>query len=109
MIRIEVSKLVSLGRFPSSQSVSSAAITRQEQLLRAIVPPVTDEEARELVRLFGPDDYFGAAWTVVHLIETAPHWPLWDCLSDTSNEWIGRLKQRIANRSVSGTAPLSPP
>jgi hypothetical protein len=46
---------------------------RQEELLRSIVSPVTDDEARALITLLGPDDYFGGAWTVVHLFESAPH------------------------------------
>jgi hypothetical protein len=58
---------------------------------------VSNDDARVLVRLFGPDDCFGLAWTLVHLIETAPNWPLEDCLVVTENEWIKVLKQRLAN------------
>jgi len=97
MIRREISDLSGLGSFPSSRDVVPEVITKQEELLRSIVPPVTDEEARQLIKLFGPDDYYGGAWTVLHLVETAPHWPLWDCLANTSNEWIARLRERAAN------------
>ncbi|MDB6032726.1 MAG: hypothetical protein JWM16_3064, partial [Verrucomicrobiales bacterium] len=33
-----------------------------------------------LVKVFGPDDYYGLAWSLLHLIESAPGWPLADCL-----------------------------
>lgn len=98
MIRPEISELVKLGRFPASQDVVLSVMERQEQLLGSIVPPVSDDEARELIKLFGSDDYFGGAWTVLHLIESAPNWPLDDCLVDDSNEWIARLRLRLERR-----------
>ena len=70
-------------------------LEKQEDLLRRIAPPLTDDEARLLVTIFGPDDYFGAAWTVLHLVESAPGWPLYDCLANVSNEWIARLQKRV--------------
>ena len=69
-------------------------IQQQERLLASIRPPVSDDEARELLKVFGPDDYFGLAWTVLHLVEGAPNWPLEDCLSGSSNEWIVTLRER---------------
>lgn len=98
MIRPEIIELVKLGSFPSSRNVQPVVIERQEQLLRGIAPPISDAEACELVKLFGPDDYFGLAWTVLHLIEASPNWPLTACLSDSSNEWIVRLKERITRK-----------
>jgi hypothetical protein len=103
MIRPEVQELVSLGPFPASSEADEDLIQRQEDLLRSIKPPVSDEEAKQLVQLFGPDDYFGGAWTVVHLIETAPHWPISECLTDTSNEWIVHLRE-AAKRGRIGTS-----
>jgi hypothetical protein len=52
------------------------------------------DEAKALVELFGADDCFGLAWTLLHVIETAPGWPILDALGDTENQWIARLKQR---------------
>ena len=56
--------------------------------------PISDDDARALVKLFGPDDSFGLAWTLLHLIENAPGWPLDDALSESGNEWIDRLRTR---------------
>ena len=101
MIRDQIRELVQLGRFPASQEVVPGIVSRQEALLRLIVPPITDDEARELVTLFGPDDYFGIAWTLLHLVETASHWPLEECLVDETNEWIIRLRKRVDRGRVS--------
>ena len=65
-----------------------------QRLLNAISQPVSDEEAEALARLFGPDDCFGLAWTLVHLIESAPGWPLVDRLPAIDNEWIVLLRDR---------------
>lgn len=47
-------------------------VDRREGRLRAISGPVTPEEAAALATCFGPDDCYGVAWTLLHLIETAP-------------------------------------
>ena len=57
--------------------------------------PVTDDEAALLIRCFGPDDCFGLAWTLLHLIETAPgRLPLKAEPSPAENEWVRRLWDR---------------
>jgi hypothetical protein len=58
---------------------------------------LSDEEARILVGLFGPDDCFGLEWSLVGLVETAPGWLLADCNENTDNEWIQLLRQRVNN------------
>jgi hypothetical protein len=102
MIRHEIQQLAKLGAFPASTKVDLKIIAVQEKLIRAVKPPITDEEAKELVKLFGPDDYFGAAWTVLHLVERAPGWPLEECLVGEPNEWIVRLKARCQRKEERG-------
>jgi hypothetical protein len=97
MVRPEITELIQLGAFPASKDAVTEVIEHQEQLLRKIATPVSNDEARQLITLFGPDDYFGGAWTLLHIVETAPHWPLMDCLTDDSNEWILLLKKRCEN------------
>ncbi len=92
-----IRKLTRFGPFPPSEEAEYAIISKQHELLQHIASPLTDDEARELVKLFGPDEYFGGAWTILHLIETAPHWPLADCLVNESNEWVSRLIRRARN------------
>ena len=41
-------------------------------MLESVAKPVTDDEAAALAQLFGPGDCFGLAWTLVHLVESAP-------------------------------------
>lgn len=95
MLRTEIRQLMTLGRFPAESTVNQETIQQQQVLLEAIQPPVSNDEACELAALFGDDDYFGLAWTLLHLIETAPQWPLEECLEKASSEWKQRLKARV--------------
>jgi hypothetical protein len=47
-------------------------LQRREDLLALIEPPLTREEAMAMLQCFGTDDAFGLAWSVLHLIESAP-------------------------------------
>ena len=87
-----------LGRFPASKGADLALLETQQKLLDSITPPVSDEEARKLVKVFGPDDYYGLAWTVLHLAEKAPDWPSEDCLTDTENQWVTTLRNRVLKK-----------
>jgi hypothetical protein len=104
-MREEIEELANMGPLPSCEVAMQPdhfeIVRRYTLLIGSIRKPVTDEEARVLAGLFGPDDCFGLEETLVHLIETAPGWPLWDCLEDTSNEWIQTLKQRLENAGFS--------
>jgi hypothetical protein len=91
-MREQVNELLKLGPLPSSEA-SAETIGRYQELLSSITPPVTNEEARHLTSLFGPDDCYGLAWTLVHLIESAPNWPVEEYL-EGENEWIGILRDR---------------
>ncbi len=102
MIRSEIQQLVALGSFPASQQVNLEVIRRQQELLNLIRPPISDEEAERLLALFGPDDYFGLAWSVLHLVESSPSWPIHELLTNCANEWIARLKER-ARKGTSTT------
>jgi hypothetical protein len=103
-MRQEVIELARLGPLPASEwflkEKQLELINTYEKLITSIQKPVTDEEARALVRVFGSDDAFGLVWTLVALVETAPGWPLADCLEDTDNEWIQMLKQRLKNAGI---------
>jgi hypothetical protein len=96
-MRPEVLELAKLGPFPSDKEADVATVNRFQVLVESIQKPVTNEEARALIKLFGPDDFFELVWPLIHLIETAPGWSLEDCLMDTNNEWIERLKRRVEN------------
>lgn len=85
-----------VARHPDKQKL----VERYGMLVAAIRKPISDDEARVLVRLFGPDDCFGIEEALVRIIETAPGWPLWDTLSDADNEWIQMLRERLANAGI---------
>jgi hypothetical protein len=93
-IRDEVREFHRFGPLPSEQDESEDAdekIQEAERLLHSIAPPVTDEEARMLVESFGEDNCFGLAWTLLHLIETAPSPMVTAEPSEGANPWVERL------------------
>ena len=98
-IRDEVREFCSLGPLPSEQddSVSDEHFEETERLLHAINSPVTDEEAQRLVESFGDDNCFGMAWTLLHLVETAPSPVVTSEPPAGSNMWIQNLWIRYQN------------
>jgi hypothetical protein len=89
-----IATLVGLGPLPSSAAANVSTMQAFEDQLSRVETPITDEEVCALVKLFGPDDYFGLAWTLLHLIETAPGWPVESALVGLEGEWIDRLRER---------------
>ena len=101
VLRPEVQSLMELGPLPSSQRTLKQGLDniliRYEELILSIQKPVTDAEARALTSVFGEDDAFGLAWALISLVESAPSWPLRDCLpANAGNQWIALLRERAA-------------
>jgi hypothetical protein len=93
-IRQVVTEFVALGPLPDSQA-SEEKIAEHQRLLTKIRRPISDEEAKLLIGCFGPDDCYGLAWTLLHLIESAPSGiPLAEGPTESENEWIKRLWAR---------------
>ena len=88
-------ELIMIGPLPTSEA-SIAEIQRWQELLEQITRPLTDDEAIALADLFPDQDdsCFGLAWTMIHLIETAPHRPI-QCNGNSTNPWIGRLRDAV--------------
>lgn len=94
-IRPEVQELLNLGAFPPSSAADEKDVARRASLLQAISPPVSVSEAAALLSCFGPDETFGLAWELVHLIETAPGGvPIAAKPPASANEWVARLWDR---------------
>jgi hypothetical protein len=93
-VRPEISEFAALGPLPGS-SASEELIAKYERCLARISGPVSDDEATLLVHSFGPDDCYGLAWTLLHLIESAPGGtPLKEQPASGANEWLQRLWAR---------------
>ena len=65
-----------------------------ELALSLVESPVSDVEAKALVNLFGSDECFGLAWTLLHLIESSLSWPIHDALDGMRGDWVDRLRER---------------
>jgi len=106
-MRPEIISLVRLGAFPSSGICDVNLVKEFQTIIESIKKPVTDDEAMALVGVFGPDDFFGVVWTLIHLIESAPGWPLEEALQNEDNEWIRLLKQRVENAKRTPDRPAT--
>ncbi|MEV0040090.1 hypothetical protein [Streptomyces sp. NPDC050804] len=96
-MRPEVQAFVHAGPLPDGDA-DEEEIDRRVEQLHAICGPVTTEEAKALVPCFGPDDCYGAVWTLLHLIETGPNPVLTTQPDPDGNEW----HHRLYNRAVFG-------
>ncbi|WP_234467953.1 MULTISPECIES: hypothetical protein [unclassified Streptomyces] len=92
-MRPEVRTFLVDGPLPD-QDASEEEIERRDRQLAAIPKPVTAEEALALVSCFGPDDCYGVAWTLLHLIETGPNPVLTTRPARDADEWHRRLYDR---------------
>jgi hypothetical protein len=97
-IREPIRELLRLGPFPRETSTTPDQVRDYQGLLEQVSPPLNDQEAKELLSVFGEDDYFGLAWTLLHLIETAPSGPISSPPDPADNEWARRLWVRATNR-----------
>jgi hypothetical protein len=95
-IRGEVQELITAGGLPS-EDASYDEIATAQRLLDGIVAPVPNEEAQALATAFGPDNCYGPAWTLLHLIETAPGAAVASYPTDSANWWIEQLNARAEN------------
>ncbi len=97
-MRPEVQAFIADGQLPDWDTDDEEAVDRRHGQLEAIPRPVTATEAAALAACFGPDDCFGVAWTLLHLIETAPG-PTPDIPRPgaDANDWHHVLWQRWGN------------
>jgi hypothetical protein len=71
-MQTEIERLVEFGPLPSEHGATVEQVQQIETLLSGVTKPLSNEEARALVTLFGIDGCFGLASTILHLVETAP-------------------------------------
>ena len=70
-MRRPIVDLLELGPFPAERDAQLDEIEARETLVRQLVLPATEEEARAVIGLFGSDSLFGLAWALLHFIESA--------------------------------------
>jgi hypothetical protein len=90
-MRAEIERLLAVGPLPLESDAEVAKLEEFQRALESITAPVTTKEAEKLMTLFGSDDGFGLAWTLLHLIETAPELPIKAQPPSDANEWVRRL------------------
>lgn len=56
-MRDEITKLIQLGPFPNETSVTPEIVDQYAELIDVISPPVSLDEAKSLLTLFGTDTF----------------------------------------------------
>ncbi|GAA2102468.1 hypothetical protein GCM10009759_37010 [Kitasatospora saccharophila] len=95
-MRPEVRAFAADGPLPDWDT-EEAEIDRRAGQIEAIPRPVTVGEAAALADCFGPDDCYGVAWTLLHLIETGPGPAVTVRPDPATDEWRHRLWRRAVN------------
>jgi hypothetical protein len=94
-MRPEFETLVALGRIPVDAQLDEQTARRFTEAIDGLSSPPTAEEAAALLDILPIDEStsFGLAWSLVHVIESSPDWPLGSALNDRS-WWVTTLRQR---------------
>lgn len=107
-MRDAVTGLVAMGRLPDETLAELSDIDRRSHLLDEIarVQP-SRAEIVALLDVFPADDIecLGLSWTLVHIIESRPDWPLWDALDARTGWWIDLLRLRLGNGRITRQSP----
>ncbi|RPD44696.1 hypothetical protein DNI29_21450 [Hymenobacter sediminis] len=98
-MRKEVLELSQLGPLPNEdQDIADGVLEHYEELLHRIQPPITRDEAEQLIKLFPATACFGLEWTLLHIIESTPDWPILSIIElCPSVEWKQQILDRISN------------
>ncbi|RZK27877.1 MAG: hypothetical protein EOO63_12455 [Hymenobacter sp.] len=96
-VRKEIEALYQLGRLPDdSEDIGDGVLERYEALLGEIKSLSSPEEAEKIIALFPQTSCFGLEWTLLHLLETTPGWPIIAVIEQCpSPEWKQRMLARI--------------
>jgi hypothetical protein len=92
-----VERLVSLGPFPAEKDATEAEVELRQALIQEVGAPISDLEATALLSLLGDDDFFGLAWSIVTIVESAPGWPFWEEILRLPPEWRRMLSDAATN------------
>jgi hypothetical protein len=93
-VRPEVLHFAALGPLPESSVATEDDLNHRAAILVAIKPPLNRDEADILLTCFGPDECFGMAWTLLHLLETTPGGAVLALPAHDANEWVRLLWDR---------------
>lgn len=97
-VRQAIAELGKLGKLPedaNDDDISDDIISKYESLLTSIAPPITDEEAKVLIKIMPDDSCYGSEWTILHLLETVPHWSKEIIELSDSKRWKQRMLDRL--------------
>ena len=89
-----VDELVKMGRLPSSDQADEGYLESFQALLGEVDGDLDKCDSIRLLQLLGPDDCFGLAWSIVHIVENCSEWPFLFEIPDIDPGWMSVLEER---------------
>ena len=98
IIRPELTALRDFGVSLSASRLDDEKLAKAEMLLNSLDEQevLNADELAILVSLFGEDDCYGLAWTMIHIIEKSPMWLPSEFPLITGNRWHNLLLERAS-------------
>lgn len=101
-IRLAVALVAGLAPLPPEDDCSDELIMEMDAAIKAMPMQLNDEEALALLDVLSTPDrasYYGAMWTLIHAVETAPGWPL-AAMWTRQGPWLDTLRTRARNAGI---------
>ena len=98
MVQKAVRELCAIGA-KLTENLDAEQLAAATKSINTLVQPLGSDDIRALIPLLPQDGdtAFGLNWSVLHAVEAAPDWPLWDTLRDPRSEWVRIFRLRLAN------------
>lgn len=103
LIQATVQRLQLLGTLPAETENALDRLAEWQTVLNAVVRPINRAEAKLLCSLFGVDDSYGLAWSLLHTIESSDDLSDEDLQRFPRNEWIDLLISRRDRHNPNAT------
>ena len=82
-----------------TDNLDAEQLAAATKYIDAFKHPLSSDDIRMLMSLMPESGDTAASlnWSLLHAIEAAPDWPIWEMLDDKNNEWIRIFCIRLRN------------
>lgn len=98
MVQVAVRKLSAVF-VQLADNLDAKQLTAATSYIDALKHPLSSDDIKILLSLMPESGDTAASlnWSLLHAIEAAPDWPIWELLDDENHEWIRIFRLRLRN------------